>query len=147
MHHCRLGCYPCNFSHLDGDLKIWIQTPSGGLVGLVSKTGNDDDTGCSTGSTTDLMASIPIIFDDDSANDPEDMGTLYPGTTTFFSSGALPENVAGQCGGSPASPATTLTLTDLNGGDATGTWTLFLTDNAQLDTGDIESASFDFVCA
>lgn len=128
------------FDHAEvGDIKIWLVTPTGGVVGLLNRPGA---VGTMIGFAADLVPEFPLTFDDISTNDPEQLGanggTLMPPDTTVFSFGpfeAFPN------------PEATLTLSDLNGMDAVGTWTIGIADEVTIFQGTLESVDLQFVCA
>ena len=58
-----------------GDVTVFVEAPTGDIITLFDKPGTD--TGF--GDSSDFDENSPISFSDDSANDPEDMGSTILG--------------------------------------------------------------------
>ena len=123
-----------------GDLKIYLGTPTGGIVGLLDRPGTTEPDGF--GFSSDLIAGFPITFDDASANDPEMLGatgTPQPPGSTVRSFGAFTL--------SDGTAFATLTLDDLIGSNANGVWLIGILDDVQFLDGSLETVELDFTCA
>ena len=129
-----------------GDLVIFLETPNGDILPLMTKPGSATFTGA--GFSDDLIETSPISFSDAAAVDAEDMGLSAGGVVCeddgvcdFFPNGDGISLPAGATGAMQAS------FGDLEGqsDDLNGTWTLHVGDTGGGDTGDISGMMEAFV--
>lgn len=114
-----------------GDLKIMIESPEGDFLGLMSRPGIDergDGSGCcgigsnwlGTTETWSIAGSV----------DPESMNSALLGIGTPWA--ASPQSMVATYGSLNS-------MSDLLGSKANGTWTLYVSDAAIVDTGTLNS--------
>ena len=124
-----------------GDLKVALIAPNDEIVGLLDRPGTTSPTG--PGFATDLNGAFPIIFNDASPLDPEQLGSN--GITPQF-----PDTIVRSFGPFPAAngnPEATLSLSSLSGRQATGLWTIVVADELAQLSGSVVSADLLFTCA
>ncbi len=119
------------------DVDILLAGPGGGALEVLSDVPADDDQGLGA---CDAAAGIDLTFSDQAAgklpgDQPLTTGTYRP--TDYALAG-----VPGECGGGgdsfPSAPAPTGTTLDIfNGTNPNGTWSLYVTDDSDGDTGTI----------
>ena len=120
-----------------GDLVIKLVSPGGTVLTLLSRPGFaelvDDGTGC-CGDSSDLAFAWAITYDDASLNDAELMGsTIFGGDIVGDPANGSPNNYFPNPGAGPG-----VALSDFNGLNALGSWTLYIGDSAFLATGTLD---------
>lgn len=116
-----------------GDLTIKVVSPGGMVLTLLSRPGfaelADDGVGC-CGDSSDLGFAFGITYDDASPNSAELMGsTIISGLIGDPANGS-PDNYFPNPGAGPG-----VALSDFNGLNALGNWTLYIGDSVSADTG------------
>ncbi len=123
-----------------GDLTIKVRSPAGTVTTLTSRPGldepADDGTFC-CGDSSDFDAGSSIVFDDDAANDAEELGVYLP-------AGGVICRDDGYCDYFP-SPDTGpgSGLADFAGENGDGDWMICAGDSAGGDLGEICDAGVD----
>ncbi|MCH8314335.1 MAG: proprotein convertase P-domain-containing protein [Planctomycetes bacterium] len=117
-----------------GDLVIKLVSPGGTVLTLLSRPGfaelADDGTGC-CGDSSNLAFAFPITYDDASLNSAELMGGGIGGTLVVGDpANGSPDNYFPNPGAGPG-----VALSDFNGLNALGNWTLYIGDSVSADTG------------
>jgi subtilisin-like proprotein convertase family protein len=126
-----------NHSYL-GDLIIKVQDPQGLITTVLSRPGINepvDDEYKTNGDSSNLSASYPITFRDDSSNDAEQMGSSIGSGATACKDDSI-------CDYAPnpgAGPGTN--LADFNGRNPVGTWQVCVGDGYGGDDGWVESVT------
>jgi subtilisin-like proprotein convertase family protein len=131
-----------------GDLTIKLVSPTGTVVTLVSRPGQAEaaDNGADPpfGEPSNLIIASPITYDDSAANSAEDMGT----TPTDLDTNGVNCQTDLICTRAPDPGAAVAgNLTTFNGQDTSGTWTLYIGDGGQGDTGSIDTVTLTFTNA
>ncbi|NIQ91673.1 MAG: DUF2341 domain-containing protein, partial [Deltaproteobacteria bacterium] len=114
-----VSVYGLNHTWAD-DIDMLLVGPGGQTVMLMSDQGNDD------------AISLNLTFDDDAPSDLPDATTASSGT---YKPIVTAQNDA-MNGPAPAGPYGTL-LSDFNGVDPNGTWSLYIMDDAANDAGSL----------
>ncbi len=120
-----------------GDLTIKLVSPGGTVLTLLSRPGflepADDGTGC-CGDSSDLGFAFRITYDDASLNDAELMGAgIFGADVVGDPANGSPNNYFPNPGTGPG-----VALSDFNGLNALGSWTLYIGDGALGDTGTLD---------
>ncbi len=120
-----------------GDLTIKLVSPGGTVLTLLSRPGLielvDDGTGC-CGDSSNLGFAFRITYDDASPNDAELMGAgIFSGDVVGDPANGTPDNYFPNPDSGPG-----VALSDFNGQNALGNWTLYIGDSAALDTGALD---------
>lgn len=123
-----------------GDLTIKLITPTGSVLGLVSRPGvietaDDGNDTAGFGENSNLLVANPLTYRDPAVNAAEMMGKIPSDLATddvicVFAGSPCEYKPAP---GSIVSPKTT--FASLNGENARGNWQLCIGDSATLDTG------------
>jgi subtilisin-like proprotein convertase family protein len=127
-----------------GDLTIKLQSPAGTIVTLLSRPGwlepaDDGSDGGNGADSSDLSASFLITYDDSQATSAETMGSLLAATGVVCQN----DSVCAYAPNSGAASSGTLSL--FNGQNASGTWTLYVGDAGDGDSGTISQFSLTVV--
>lgn len=118
-----------------GDLIVKLVSPAGTMLSLMSRPGFDEPVDAhneDNGDDSDLVATHPIVFQDNEPNAAEAMGTQIPGDQAICRDD-------GRCVYAPspgAGPGTA--LSDFAGEDPAGDWLLCVADCDTNDEGTID---------